>query len=1675
MRTRFLPTDYSTTAAGVGPLGTLDFIGLPLPLLPPRNYPSVSANFQQSFDEIPVCDISYEVDKLTIDDALSIFLSDVLPHFVDGAGFEEPRIGSSREKTEVVPAERCTKIFYGNTELDRLGSDSMEIEEKDGTTSNNKGGNELKFVQFEIPDMNISLLQSKNAPHSNIECSHIFSDIPEAEFTMEPLNSELMLHDLHEIERTVYSVVDMSVEYSIEQKANLLEDADSVQGEFRSHNIGFPLFELNAESSCVLEETYTVDELLSFENAEKQQVVQPYEAINDNKDLLGSVEFDMIKYLLHHSVATQYLEDTNFSLKLDYVSIVELSHRQDCSTLYNGKPDGDSIWLMDPILFDEFLFIDLDQYLLCEVVSDLSKEIEAETCESMFGKAMNFRSLSELIVCHELTLMDDSFKSLPIPLFSDHGNTSSLHTSVEELLAQLDCQSSSASDCLYLDWHLLGEDECESAKYSSCWKMLWEIDAYDIDAAMISSDSGKLIFDFILSEGHSNKPNAEDYKKILNLSCSDDVSLFHSSGKADISTSRNHGDQKRRNEEILLKTGVDKVPIFGESMSSDLEFFLNPRNYVTGRGSIPADKSVHTNTACQVFMHISDSAAAKPAQHNWSVKMHQVQLSDNILVLIDYLWRDFLALLENDKELIQMRNRFQASNDLTLLHLPNDKLICRLQEKVASSIYLGHNEDNIMVLALLIAIKQMAFYLCYYGIQATYLYIDKLSTSLQCVKARLSFVYNLIRDENQKAKKELSILHPSISVLQEVLQTTLSNHNSKILIVSDQVFWYPLKRLLTSLKMSYNEPQHLFSSPSQRQPCCEITDAITDIMLNSDCCLVSHEYVTASFPFSKFSFILEYGGANVSSRISSVCPKPDGLSTLCFLKVQVEESSIAEALCHGVSMPKSIKFEMASVYFCEFSLISSSCTKRDLDSALAQKENKSKLEELLNTIPVKEVHGNEPVEAVNEDADCSMLSLHSMPVGLASKQNLSSKPLFPDTIVIVNTRNFNEEMVISRRSTYQRILEMEKEGAQVVERDICLPVDLIVSSAVSLTWYDFRNIGRKASAPDEGFSCLPLCVESIAASTLTSLSFAFSCCILIFEGECNFLCSIMESSDELYAAAASLGIDIQLFCSYSSEMTEEILLSCISVSAKLSRGLYPKMSDSESLAESFLTAFASINPLSAHAILSSDAILGKFLELSNGGKISALQKYQVPDVSIALLSAISRYGEREDSKSGMTDCSSSVSIADSGNVQFKGASKMNQPKHTNKLSAGELPNNLFHVGSQKLLPDDQHNLSGLYVSCNSWLSGGAEISDKLEHFSLSCDEKLLSHIHDTDADIKLSSDKSSPYDFPSAKGLHIPDQREKPWMPPFDIDSSTRWRSVMTPKNNLGRQSIKGTGILQENFTGEVIDVEDTQAFGENFSVENSSSFSKFLLDVQKDYAGQSSKTSKQPHSATNLPIFRNPADIDSASGAWISRNDRRQILREETKPHYDTINRHNNSMMSQKGLVGGMSENAPQDSYKLSFQENSTGCIGGTPLSNALHSSQLQQGSPWTIEFLNRIRERSRLRKQSVSHDLASPRFGSSSNTSKLTKRKSPSILEFYKYKGGNTLQKTVAQKKLKGSSRPLNSMTDKIAPASCPSSWTPPDKRARRRLSFSTSGSGGQRKLVWRETNYHTAHRRL
>jgi hypothetical protein len=160
--------------------------------------------------------------------------------------------------------------------------------------------------------------------------------------------------------------------------------------------------------------------------------------------------------------------------------------------------------------------------------------------------------------------------------------------------------------------------------------------------------------------------------------------------------------------------------------------------------------------------------------------------------------------------------------------------------------------------------------------------------------------------------------------------------------------------------------------------------------------------------------------------------------------------------------------------------------------------NIQKLEKLLNFLPIEDMFKMGSSGAADEaEACCMPLPLPNMPFELKS-DNISQSMVSPhETVIIVNTQNFDKQMIVSRRSTYQRILAMEKEGAQVVERDSDLPVDVIISSGICLVWYDCRNIGKKATALDEASSSLPMCVENIATNVLTLLSFTFSGCILV--------------------------------------------------------------------------------------------------------------------------------------------------------------------------------------------------------------------------------------------------------------------------------------------------------------------------------------------------------------------------------------------------------------------------------------------------------------------------------------------------------------------------------------------------------------------------------------------------
>ncbi|XP_071709859.1 protein SHORTAGE IN CHIASMATA 1 [Rutidosis leptorrhynchoides] len=634
---------------------------------------------------------------------------------------------------------------------------------------------------------------------------------------------------------------------------------------------------------------------------------------------------------------------------------------------------------------------------------------------------------------------------------------------------------------------------------------------------------------------------------------------------------------------------------------------------------------------------------------------------------------------------------------------------------------------------------------------------------------------------------------------------------------------------------------------------------------------------------------------------------------------------------------------------------------------------------------------------VNESSERSgsLHSTHDVPqlrVVMESKRVNANTPSLPDAIIIVNTQNVDKEMIISRRSTYQKILALEKEGVQVVERDLNLPVDIILSPAMCLVLYDINNIKRKTSSSDRVSSSLSSCVEEIAANVLTSLSFAFSCCMLIFEGEVSFVTGVIESSDELYVAAASLGVDFQLFCSYSPETTDELILNCIAHAAKETRGLFPKMPESETLGEAFLTAFPSINPLSAHAILCSVTTLAEFFEMSHKQRVLAVQKYLVTDARIALFSTLCKLGEREDSRSGTTDCCSSVSSGhDSGNRRDQKKRKYVESPETKPIPMDEL----FQFDQNN---DVKWDIPKTVDSHSFWNLENEEISYDIVKSNKAFDEIYFGQSQRSDPHMMVNCSNFTETSFGQSKKMHMP-----------IVD-----KLVIQTKDSKG---------LPRGYKGEVIDIDDVA--GQDFS----------FVNPKKLSSGWCS-----------LPSFPTAAEINSDFNSWIPTKDNGNSSREVTP-----LNSHTYVTPLEECSV----VNSPVPSY------------GRTPLTKAIYSAQPPKGSPWTIDFLNRMKEKSRMRQQSMPNISSAPCFGYRENSSKFRKRKSPSILDFYRYKRSNTEQSM----EHKGKNVPTQPSQSSKATKSLPfplQSWTPIDKRAKRKLTFTSNGGKGQSKLTWSDKTY-------
>ncbi|ESR35154.1 hypothetical protein CICLE_v10006492mg [Citrus x clementina] len=1597
MRTRFLNTDYFTTSSSSTPIETLNFLSLPIPHVS-QSLLSVGKDDHLRFDS--VLDVSLDIDQLPIHSALSKFFFDVIPQAidVDFHDFEDLRfpisiVGGDEKESDIIDEEK---------------------EEESKRTSR------LEALEVEPPKENGSLYEKEEI--------WIVSEVPEIDNNLvifEPsYNSRLAIQYLNEVRESVYSFDVVAFDYHVEQEASNLEDDGSFPDQMLCQSYMFPLLEVDEISRGTLEIPSTEDELLSIlKKQELQHWTQKDNMLISSKEILGSLEYDILDVLLDHSSSKQCLESEMASQdmfhEMDFIGMVETSQLQENSKFHQLMEDSDCLLSMSPVIFEEFEISNVDLSKLFEVFFSTQAPSEPVACAWMFREDMNFKNFNELIIIQELALIDDTFKSLPTPVFSE--KIRSVYAVVEEKLADLKPQPLSASDGIYLDWHLLDGDECSHKFFCYDQKILQEIDLHNIDFDLESSDDDKLVSTFIFSDNALSGPNMEGCEESLNTDFLGISGLYgHVMGVSSGKLFEN-GSPKPGNAEQSSERNAERVSLFFKSTSqfNDLDFFLNPQKPITGEN---CEFAVKEFDALSPSSNSMGAGLSSDVFQQWDVTLYKVKLSDDILALIDIFKKSYLAIVHNETEL----SSFVTSDDFKLLSLPKQRLMDCINRKRFQKAN-SHGDGNSMALITLCSIKLMAWYTCFYGIHTARLCVDKLCKSQGCLKSRLGSLQSLVVAADGKIDKETSS-HPSLLVIQGILQSNSSQSNLKVLIVAEQSFWWSLKCLVMSMGLSCSELQNFYThvdQPDVTKVYGSASAKMTDLPI-SDCLMVSHESVSASFPFNKFSLILEYGGSHGSSRISALSPKVAGLPHLHFLKVELDDSSASRALCEGLDVP----------------------------------ENMEVLQELLDLLPVEDGYHMGSGEAADTiEACCMPPSVPCSQLAIESEQIQPRMMSYPVTVIVVNTQNVDKEMIVSRRSTYQKILALEKEGVQVVERDSDLPVDIIISTATCLVWYDYRNIGKKATALDEASSCLPLCVENIATNVLTLLSFTFSVCIMVFEGDTNFICTVMESSDGLYAAAASLGLDLQLFCSNSSELTDEIIVSCIGNSIKLTSGLYPKMPESETLAESFLTKFPSVNPLTAHAMLSSKGMLLELLECRHEQRIIAVKKYHVPEESTNLFSILCQSGEHEDSKSIMTDCSSSVSSGlDSDKSHLNSDSGRTQQKSIyNPDKIDILMNDFLQFEPLNQVTDGLLNPSKVFKLYDSWKDH--EIFDDYQKPGSSVNE-LSGKKQELDFDMMMKASRvSKAY---NSQIFECPRILEEINDPKFSLKDSLLGQNQglgSAGMNNFDCHNISKTSCLQEDFIGEVVDLTS----------------SPLSVPQMENNSLMKSKIARRLSFGKNgLLHFPTAAELNSGSDIVDSGKVQRQST-QGTTDHPDTENNNDKLLLEhRKNLLDQVFVQRFAGSRGVPFQEEISH-YNGTPLSKAIRSANPQPGSPWTVEFLNRIKEKSRLRQQSLPADTAAPCLGISGNLSKVTKRRSPSILEFFKYQGGSTPGKLPEKKKQK---RSVNSSTlseNKMPSTSFLPTWTPVDKRSRQTLSFALNESGNQTKLVWNDGNSQSMRKKL
>ncbi|PUZ76784.1 hypothetical protein GQ55_1G317900 [Panicum hallii var. hallii] len=1691
MRSRFLATDYcapSPSAAASSDralaLASLPFPSLPVPTLPPDPHLPDPLPFPADF--LPVASVNgNDLDSLPVASALSEFLASVIPQplpvpdisaadeGLDDYLYDRGVYGKGYSSTDPV----AFKIPKG---LDEMSCEKGEKEEGSslGPSALKKRRELLKELRFEVVEVDLlPVLQRKIASFDDEEPDGgvTFSfGLPDVKIHLDfiDIDTETTITYPAEVAESIYQVEKLPVKHDDDEACPYARDGYCLEIAGLEHGLTIPQLEIS-RNSWELDEcpAKTVISNIFLNIAENlNDGAQVHLPSFDSTEFLRSRDMDMLAFVCEDAPHVEYQAEKTITAKdvaeMDLVRINDNILLEKKSALYPLKPDGTCSDLPCFMLFEKVEIIDFPSDDAFKMLVQ-SEKAEMNTSDEIFKDDFDqARRFYESVVSSELALVDDTFKSLPTPILTDDKAVRSMIPPIEEVLCSLKPLPLSAADGIYLDWHLLLEGPCSRESCSTHASMVEEVKPYSLSSELQIScqQTPALGIDFLEDFQRSAKLQHEDKQNEIYVP----EPISHDPS-AKLEAAQKYKQESGHSR--MEKPSEKASSLLGSmSQSNELNYYLNVKN---GTNKVRNAENVFTSaippSKQQAFPFSTRSKVNK------LIEIHPVRLSDLIRGLIKDIHVNYTYALQ---ESTYFRHSFSDGQGL---NISKQKLLELITAEGSEGLYsLCKNEDK-MELIVLYALKQVAYYLCFFGLHAAYLYIGNLTVSFESIPEGLRNIQCCIGEARLKAEKQLFESHPSLSEIEAILRSN-TQIGQKILIVSDRAFWLPLGQKLIAMKMTSVE---VGTYPSATW--------MLEELWKSDCILLDNKNIPASFPFSEFCMILEYGGPNKSSTLLSLAPKLDGLPPLHFLYVTVDGEDFPVALVEDNHTDKDLKSTLDAVVHTlqkdlqekmnkmhivdSLNFIPTTNQQEHLQEKLSnhlaadpskkipvhgQLQNQGNLDEknivdshhfvpaaeqLVTLNRITFVNSQKIVPAVEKSSSTSSVSAivikppqdnqsasaSDFPLSVKTDSTKLGRLSAPEVVIVVNTGNHGKHMLFSRRSSYQQILALEKEGMQVVERDVDLPVDLILSAAVCLLWYDSRTFGSSELTISADTSSITNFIEDISTNILMSLSFCFSGCIMVFEVENHFLSPVMEASDSLYASAASLDMNLQLFFSQTPKSTDQIILNCIRNVVRKNQ-VPPGIPESESLAESFLTAFPSIIPLSAHMILSSGSLVD-FLGWSHEQRTQAVEKYCLPPQNICLFSALCKFGELGESGSVMTECSSVDSDISSALLQSTRKKKRRVVDFSVAINDPACAN-----------PRDQ--LCGDY-----------------EHDKVFSPSKLrkFSHIEDT---------------MPELPEVSIVDQNL-----------------------NMGRK-----GVSYQPRKHDVDTVARNQMIDDDFIIELSPNFRTYnertssMVDTC-NFSGQPELGAKQPIRssfptsrpsfcrASSHPTFASALEINNDPCDWDVSCGPNQTWTGHLHGDFTTSS-HRNDLASRYQEPRQETMQSPASS--LSFLKQDFGYYGAS------------QGSGWEMDYLrqmneNRIarQERSRCNASSAMSNsrmrdssyriLSAPPIESFSyqrNTDTPLRDQNPSNTESFRYRrnintpvrnqspsngahrhgkgrGGTKAQSHSIRMDFKAqpSINPEKSILPSIEPT-----WTPLDKRARQKLSFATYGKEKQSKLVWR-----------